>query len=576
MLRFFCLLLLSARAFISIAQSLPLIPFESDANTSSTYSQLIDFYTHLDSISPFIKMDSAGMSDIGKPIHTIVIADNEDFIPARNTAAKKAIVFINNGIHPGEPDGIDASQLLVKEILSSQTALEMLKKVTIVIIPIYNVGGMLNRRTFTRANQNGPVECGFRGNAKNLDLNRDFMKCDSKNSLTFNTIFSYWDPDVFIDTHVSNGADYQHTMTLIATHHQKLQKPMDEELTQNILPYLYTSMQQKGWPMTPYVNSEQGLSQGINGFMDHPRYSTGYAALHHCYGFMSETHMLKPYKERVDATLDFLKIAIQYTVENKDRLRYSRQLSKAQASTTTSFPILFELDKSVQDSTLFLGYEEYVSPSEVTGLPIRKYDTSKPYSSYIPYFNHFTKTQSVRIPEAYIVPFAYSKIIELLRINGAAMRILTDDTIITTTQYKILDFKIPSYPYEGHFPLTEITLDTIITTKTWYAGDAIVYTNCEKMPYIISGLEPLAPDSWMRWNAFDGIMNQKEYFSDYVFDHYAADFLNKHPEIQAEIAKAKAENPTISNYQLLSIIYKHTPYFEPTLRLYPIGKIEHP
>lgn len=573
MIRFCLILIFCLQCFLNFAQSLPKVPFEKDQNTTSTYVELMEFYIHLDSLSPLIKVFSCGLSDIGKPIHTIVIADNEDFTPERNIAAKKAIVFINNGIHPGEPDGIDASQLLVKEILSSKNLSGMLKKVTIVIIPVYNVGGMLNRRSFSRANQNGPVECGFRGNAKNLDLNRDFMKCDSKNAYTFNTVFNYWDPDIFIDTHTSNGADYQHTMTLIATHPQKLQNPMAEEMQQNFLPHLYAAMEQNGWPMTPYVNSEQGLSDGIQGFMDYPRYSTGYAALHQCYGFMSETHMLKPYKDRVNATLDFLKIAIQYTVQNKDKLRDSRQVSKTLASQITSFPILFELDKNVQDSTLFLGYEEYMSPSKVTGLSIRKYDKSKPYRTYIPYFNHFKTTHSVRVPEAYIVPFAYGKIIDLLRINGAEIRTLSHDTIITSTQYKIQDFKIPTYPYEGHFPLSDIILDSIISTKTWYAGDAIVYSKSENLPYIIHSLEPLAPDSWMKWNAFDGILNQKEYFSDYVFDDVASSFVEEHPSLKLEIDKAKAENPTISNYQLLSIIYKHTPYFEPTLRLYPIGKI---
>ena len=70
----------------------------------------------------------------------------------------------------------------------------------------------LNRNSTTRTNQNGPESYGFRGNARNYDLNRDFIKSDTKNAKTFAQIFHLVQPDVFIDNHVSNGADYQYIL----------------------------------------------------------------------------------------------------------------------------------------------------------------------------------------------------------------------------------------------------------------------------------------------------------------------------------------------------------------------------
>ena len=102
----------------------------------------------------------------------------------------------------------------------------------IVIIPVYNVGGALNRGSYSRANQNGPEAYGFRGNARNLDLNRDFIKCDSRNARSFNRLFNQWKPDVFVDTHTSNGADYQYVMTLISTQKDRLGGALGEFLTQ--------------------------------------------------------------------------------------------------------------------------------------------------------------------------------------------------------------------------------------------------------------------------------------------------------------------------------------------------------
>jgi len=106
----------------------------------------------------------------------------------------------------------------------------LLDKVVIVAIPVYNVDGCLNRGSYSRANQDGPESYGFRGNARNYDLNRDFVKCDSRNARTFNQIFRTWNPDIFVDNHTSNGADYQYVMTLIATQHNKLEAPLGEFL----------------------------------------------------------------------------------------------------------------------------------------------------------------------------------------------------------------------------------------------------------------------------------------------------------------------------------------------------------
>src|SRR5205085_10849189 len=127
--------------------------------------------------------------------------------------------------------------------------------VVLAFIPVYNIGGCLNRNSNTRVNQNGPEEYGFRGNSQNLDLNRDFTKCDSKEARSFAQLFHYLNPDIFIDNHVSDGADYQHTMTLITTQYDKL-GTLGTYLKNTFEPAIYSGMKQKGWDMVPYVNFE--------------------------------------------------------------------------------------------------------------------------------------------------------------------------------------------------------------------------------------------------------------------------------------------------------------------------------
>ena len=196
-------------------------PFEISGGTeSATYPEVIEFYTQLAAHYKSIAMYTMGKTDSGKPLHLLTFNPNRSFESEFSGDKKKNILLINNGIHPGESDGIDASMLLLRDLANNK--IETPKNTIIAVIPVYNIGGALNRNSTTRTNQNGPKEYGFRGNARNYDLNRDFIKADTRNAQAFVELFRTIKPDLFIDTHVSNGADYQYTLTHLFTQHNKL------------------------------------------------------------------------------------------------------------------------------------------------------------------------------------------------------------------------------------------------------------------------------------------------------------------------------------------------------------------
>lgn len=225
---------------------------QSGGSESPTYPQIIRWWKGLAAAYPTVQMREMGSTDAGYPLHLILISIDKRFDIKAIKAKKKNIIFINNGIHPGEPDGIDASMLLVRDIVQGKYALP--STIVLAFIPVYNIGGALNRSTNYRIDQNGPVEKGFRGNAQNLDLNRDFIKMDSKNAASFSKIFRLLDPDIFVDNHVSNGADYQHVMTLLVSQHNKLGGMMGSFMHKTFEPGLYPLMKEKGFDMVPYVN----------------------------------------------------------------------------------------------------------------------------------------------------------------------------------------------------------------------------------------------------------------------------------------------------------------------------------
>ena len=209
--------------FCFTASQAQLTPFEQskDKNYTATYPEVIAYYSKLAKLYPQMRMIDYGMTDIGKPLTLIVLSRDKVFDPAAVKKQNKRVLLINNGIHPGEPEGIDASMMLARDLLKNNA---LPKDVVICIIAVYNIDGNMNRGQ-SRANQNGPVAYGFRGNYRNLDLNRDFIKADSRNALAFTQILNTWQPEVLLDNHVSDGADYQYVMTLIETQKDK-QNPL--------------------------------------------------------------------------------------------------------------------------------------------------------------------------------------------------------------------------------------------------------------------------------------------------------------------------------------------------------------
>jgi hypothetical protein len=237
--------------------------------------------------------------------------------------------------------------MLLRDIVQDKNRIKELKNEVLADIPIYNIGGALNRTSFSRANQNGPKEYGFRGNAQNYDLNRDFIKADTKNAKSFAEIFHLVKPDVFIDNHVSNGADYQYAITHLFTQHNNLGNNLGDFIEQEMRPKIEATLLKKNIIITPYVNvwgttPEAGFSQ----FFDSPRYSTGYTTLFNTLGMMVETHMLKPYKQRVEETYSLLESAIDFTMEKGSEIKELRNNALAKILAKKTYPIAFELDKN--------------------------------------------------------------------------------------------------------------------------------------------------------------------------------------------------------------------------------------
>ena len=547
---------------------------KSNGLETATYQQTIKFYYNLAEVYPEISIKAIGETDSGEPLHLVTLNLDAVFDFSKIKEHDKRILLINNGIHPGESDGIDATMMLIRDIV--QGKIEAPKKTVLATIPIYNIGGSLNRNSTTRTNQNGPKEYGFRGNARNYDLNRDFIKCDTKNTRTFARIFHLVKPDVFIDNHVSNGADYQYTLTHVFTQHNKMGNDLGDYIHTEMMPTLKQKLLEKNWDITPYVNVfNQVPEEGFSQFMDYPRYSTGYATLFNCLGVMVETHMLKPYKQRVEGTYELMKSMIDITEEQGDKISELRNSALANFQSKKTYPLDWIIDTTKTTTLNFKGFEGHFIGSKITGANRLKYDRTKPFTKKISYQNYFKPSLEVKIPDAYIIPQGWHNVIDLLKLNAVKMHVLERDSTITVESYKIEDYKTREMPFEGHYLHYKVTVSKNNQNITFKKGDVIIKTAQPSFRYIIETLEPQAPDSFFNWNFFDTILQQKEWVSPYVWEDLALKILDKNPKLKVEFEEKKKNEKDFTDqwYAQLDWIHKQSKYYEKAHLQYPIYRL---
>ncbi|MDI1256057.1 MAG: M14 family metallopeptidase [Flavobacterium sp.] len=547
---------------------------KGNGNQSADYAETISYFKMLDADFASIEMKEMGLTDSGEPLHIVVFNADKNFDFVQIQKENKAIILINNGIHAGEPDGIDATMLLFRDLALGK--INIPKNTVIVTIPIYNIGGALNRNATSRVNQNGPERYGFRGNARNYDLNRDFIKSDTRNTKSFVEIFQKTNPDIFIDNHVSDGADYQYTLTYIMTQHNKLGESLGDYLNLEMMPYLIDDMKQKKIETTPYVNAwSETPEKGFQQFFESPRFATGYTSLFNTIGFVVETHMLKKYDARVKATYEYMVSAINFTDKYYERVKQKRLENERQYAPGNNYTLLWEVDSTKVSRIPFMGFEGLRKKSDVTTGDRLFYDRKKPFTKSIPFYKEFKASKEIVIPEAYIIPRSFWDVIDLLKSNGIAYFQLQKDTIIEVESYKIADYNTVTSAYEGHY-LHRNTKTTSSTQKiVFHKGDYVFSTRQKGVKYLLETLEPEGIDSFFNWNFFDTMLQQKEGYSDYVFEDLAAELLRNEPKLKSELAqkikddKAFAENPDAQ----LDWVYKHSVYYEKAHLQYPVYRM---
>jgi len=564
------------------AQDKTLLTHYEKSNYISTprYSETVEFCKKLEKASSLLRYTIFGKSPEGRDLPLLIADKNGNFTPEAVRKSGNAVLLIQACIHAGEPDGKDAGLMLLRDIAVYKKNLNLLNHVTILFIPILNTDGHERFGPYNRINQNGPKEMGWRTTAQNLNLNRDYLKADAPEMQAWLKLYSKWLPEFFVDCHVTDGADFQYTMT----YGLETRGNMENDLTtwtKNVCEnYLVSEMKKSGFPIFPYVQFRNWHDprSGLTVNVAPPMLSTGYTSVQNRPGLMIETHMLKPYKARVTSTHTML----THIIELLNKEYKILQTLEAKADTYTSggkfrkepFPVNFS--ESFADSTLieFLGFDYKIDTSDLTGGLWFKYNNQKPANWQLTLFPDCKADKLANLPEAYLIPPQCSEVIERLKLHGVKMKQLAHEISCNVKLSSFSAIRWQQKPFEGHHKFT-YTLGDTIRQHTFPARTMLVEMNQRTARIIAHLLEPASPDSYAAWGFFDAYMEQKEYSESYVMEVLARKMLLDSPALKAEFKHKKATDKAFASNpdEMLNWLYQKSPYGDSRMNLYPVGRI---
>ena len=557
----------------------------TDYRETARYEETAEYCRRLAAAHPeAIHLQSLGRSPEGRDVLALVVSTAGHFTPEAARGAGEEVVFVNACIHPGECEGKDAGLALLRDLLvHGENARDpILDGTTLLFVPIHGVDGHERFGPFHRINQLGPTGGqGWRTTAQNLNLNRDWMKADAPEMRAVLGLWRAWQPDLLIDSHTTDGADYQYDLTWsLATHadqHPAVAAWQREAFEGHIFP----ALENRGHKLAPYVvlKNPADPREGFEDGAAPPRFSTGYAAVRNRAGLLVETHSLKDYRTRVVATYDLLRATLEYLHAHPGALaRATRQADEDTAARRLPQP--FPLGFKVGPGSVpfpFRGYAYTRTLSPVSGLPTIRFDAARPETWTVPFFNDLQPARTVTPPRfGYVVPAAWTVVLERLREHGIAWTTLAQPLTAEVETYEFSRVEWEAMPFENHHAIKEMEAKPVRRRMEFPAGSAVVDLAQPAAKVIVHLLEPDGPDSLLRWGYLDAIFEQKEYADDYLMEPMARELLAKEPAPAAEFEKRLMADAKFARDPAarLDFFYQRTPYWDERLNVYPVGRLD--
>lgn len=562
----------TSRALIAAPDHPWITPAEkSKFRTSPSYDETIEWLQKLDASSENISMTSLGTSAEGRGIVAVIASQSRASTPVRGKRSKP-LIFAQGGIHAGEIDGKDAGMMLLRELVHGRRR-DLLAKADFVFVPIFNVDGHERASRFGRINQRGPEVIGWRTNAQNLNLNRDYSKVDTPEMEAMIAALRAWDPDLYLDLHVTDGADYQYDITWAFNEPGAAWSPsIASWLRSEWEPHVMSRLRERGHIPATMIGwiDDADPSKGLLSWSSDPRFSIGYGDARHIPTVIVENHSLKPYEQRVLGTVVFLEAAIEASIRGFDSLRSA--ITADRSARPEQVALVRAADTARGETVEYLGVDEARELSKISGAERRRY-TGKKTTRKMPMFRMTVAAASAKRPRAYWIGPAWREVITRLRTHGIAMETIDAPRLVDVEMFRLIEPKVNADTFEGHARLTTRTAMER-RKESFPRGSVRISTDQPLGELAMLLLEPGSPDSFLQWGFFHSILDRTEYAEAYALEPLAEWMLARDPKLAEEFQKKlDADDDFRKNaWARLQWFYAKSPYYDERHLLYPVAR----
>jgi hypothetical protein len=523
-----------------------------------------------------VRCSEFGTTPEGRPMKLLVVSKTGALTPEAAKAKHLPVLLIQGGIHAGEIDGKDAGFLALRQALDGETANGDLDKLVLLFVPVFNVDGHERFGAWNRPNQRGPEQMGWRTTAQNYNLNRDYVKADAPEMQAMLALVNAWDPLAYIDLHVTDGAKFQHDVSIQV-------EPLhagDAELRKAgvvLRDGVIERLDAQGSMALPFYPSFVENDDPASGFIDGvatPRFSNGYFQLRNRFGMLVETHSWKDYPTRVRITRNAIVALLDLVATHGAQwLRTAHEADvRAEKLAGTQVPLDWKVGDRVRTID-FQGYAYTRTPSDISGALMTHYDESKPETWHLPMRDDIQPDHVATAPGAgYLVPAAHAAWVGAkLRQHGIRFDTLTRPMPAARVEaFRADSAEFAAGSFEGHQRLS-VTGAWKPEAQDLGVGALFVPIAQPGSRLVIALLEPQAPDSLLGWGEFNNAFEQKEYMEAYVAEEVARDMLAKDPALKAEFEQRVKTDPAFAKdpQARLDFFHRRHASYDQRKRMYP-------
>jgi hypothetical protein len=499
-------------------EALITVPEKTAYLNTSSYAEVMQVVNYAAANSPLLHIRFIGESDSGQPIPLLILSKDGITEPEK---ANLPAIYLQANIHGGEVEGKEAVQILVRDILFGHKK-HLLDNQIVLITPVYNIDGNDNFGENTRPSQEGsPIQAGTRANGAGLDLNRDGVKVEGKETQALLAeIIAKWDPLVLVDLHTTNGTWHGYSLTWAPSYHTvgdyELYDFTWSQMLPDITETVWNQYNVMMGPFGDYYGLRRWPVETFSTYNHHPRYLVNMMGVRNRIGILSEGFAHERFYQRIHAAHAFITEILEYTNKNAFSIQkiaeeadlYAVEVYRDRAGKEEK-GVRFEMVPMEEKLTLrTYDYGTYIKTNGDTVI-FRK--PNMVHMEEVAYRAKFNPTTQAKIPRGYILPAEMTEVVAHLEKHGIEVKRLDSKESFKGEAFQVEKVNKAQRKFEGH---NMVTLE-----GTWknadkdYTAGAFMVDAAQPLGHLIFYLlEPQSDDGLTAWNFLDNWLEEgKEY-----------------------------------------------------------------